>query len=336
MKYEHHIQAHPPASIEEIIREEMNLQCSAAREHPRSLRDFERRAIALATMDEHMAGSCLNSLPVARQGGRMAYLPAIGCVLAEVIGATYGNLRINSILVEDTPQRARARGFALDMEGNFGVSCDVVELTGAMNEAPRIKTTRQEIASVAVAKARRDAILLVAPRTVCRTVHEACFRVAFGNPEAHARSMARIAVWRNVIGIREERIWRALGIAGEQDLSAEGAATLLGLRNAISDGATTLDEAFPEDLQPPKFIPPRDGVPVPAGGEPRSSASSAMAQLFRLLEACQVTPGAILDYLREKGQGTYRSLNAAPEAVLACVVRAWPDVVAELACGRVK
>jgi hypothetical protein len=58
------------------------------------------------------------------------------------------------------------------------------------------------------------------------------------------------------------------------------------------------------------------------------------AQLAQLVLACRVMPDEILDHLREKGQGTYTSLRAAPEAVLASVVRAWPDVVAGIAEAR--
>jgi len=333
MDYERYPQVTHPSPIEDVIRAEMNLQCSAARERARSMRDFESRAIALATMDEHMAASCLSSLPAERKGGRMKYASAIGVLMAEIVGASYGNLRVDSLLVEQTPRRVRARGFALDMEGNFGASADVVEAADARAGTPWGEGMRSEIVRVATAKARREAIFLVAPKTVCQAIEAACVRVALGNPDAHARRLASIADWMGATGIREERVWRALGIVGERDLNIERAATLMGLRTAITDGDTTLDEAFPADLAPPKFIPPRESVPTPGGGPSRASGPSAASQLARLVEACQVTPEAILDYIRAKGQGTYRSLPAVPEAVLAGVVRAWPDVVAELAHG---
>ena len=294
------------------------------------MRDFERRAIGLATMDEQMAVSCLSALPAGRKEGRMRYAPAIGIFMAEVIGATYGNLRVDSLVVEETPRRVRARGFVFDMQGNFGASSDVIEAVGAGEGKACDERTRSEIARIATAKARREAIFLVAPRTACQAVEAACVEAAFGDPEAQARSLARIAAWMSAVGLREERVWRALGVAGESDLDVAEAATLLGLRNAIADGDTTLEEAFPEDA-PPRFIPPRDDAPAPGGGELRASAA---AQLVHLAQACQVTPDAILDYIRAKGQGTYRSLHAAPEAVLTGVVRAWPDVMADFAGSR--
>jgi hypothetical protein len=138
----------------------------------------------------------------------------------------------------------------------------------------------------------------------------------------------------NAIGIREERVWRALGVTGERGLNLERAATLMGLRTAIADGDATLDEAFPQDLEPPKFIPPRESVAAPACGERPAAAPSAEPRLAHLVEACHVKPEAILDYIHAKGLGSYRSINAAPAAVLAGVVRAWPDVMEEIAHGE--
>jgi hypothetical protein len=331
MKYERNTQVTPPFPIESVIRAEMNLQCSMARERPRSMRDLESRAIALATMDEQMAASCLSSLPNGRKGGRMRYAPAIGVAMAEIIGASYGNLRVDSMVVEETPGRVRARGFALDMEGNFGASSEVTEITGARGGTRWEEGPQSEMARVATAKARREAIFLVAPKTACKAVEAACVRMAFGNPEAHARSLASLAEWMSRLGIREERIWRALGIASERRLNVEQAGTLMGLRTAIADGDATLDEAFPPDLEPPRFIPPRDGCAAAADGEPSAAAPGAEPRLAQLVEACRVQPEAILEYMRARGMGTYRSIEATPVAAVMGVVRAWPDVMAEIA-----
>jgi hypothetical protein len=264
----------------------------------------------------------------------MKYAPAIGIVMSEIIGAAYGNLRVDSLVVEETPRHVRARGFALDIEGNFGASSDVVEPVGALGEPLRRLGAPSRTAGIATAKARREAIFLVAPKNICRAVESACLRVAFGNPDAYAKTLARIVAWMDASGIRKERVWRALGVAGERALNIERAATLMGLCNAIDDGDTTLDETFPPDLEPPQFTPSPDANSLPAGGEPRASAPSAAAQLTRLMKACHIAPECILEYIGAQGQGTYRSIAAAPEAILTCVVRAWPDVIAELAQHR--
>jgi hypothetical protein len=334
MTYERYLQTTRPSPLESAIRAGTTLQRSAARERPRSLRDFENRAIALAAMDAHMAASCLSSLPAGRKDGRMKYAPSIGLVMAEVIGATYGTLRVESFIVEETSRHVRARGLARDIGDDFGASSDVVEPLDAVREPLRHDGVPSRIAGIATAKARREAIFLLTPRILCEAVDAACRRVAFGNPDAYAKSLERIAAWMNTSGIREERVWRALGVSGESALNIERAATLMGLCNAIDDRDTTPDEAFPRDSTPPKFIPQRDGAPSPAGGEPRESAPCAATQLARLMNACRIAPESILEYIGAQGQGTYRSIAAAPEAILACVVRAWPDVIAELAQNR--
>jgi hypothetical protein len=116
-------------------------------------------------------------------------------------------------------------------------------------------------------------------------------------------------------------------------------AAMMGLRGVIDERDADRDPGRSpgegaRGVRAPKFVPPREDDVSTAGQEDRESAQVMAVRASHLVSACHIQPAAVLDYLREKGQGSYRSLDVAPEAVLAAVVRAWPDVMAEIARGR--
>ncbi|RMH26832.1 MAG: hypothetical protein D6692_08530 [Planctomycetota bacterium] len=235
-----------PANVTEAIeRAEIDTQVATAKKYPRSLEAFKRRAIGMATIDEETAESCIYRRPVGKEGGAMKYAEGMSVRMAEIVGASYGNLRVAAMLVEQNERRVKARGMAIDLESNFAASSEVVESTVKRNGQPYDERMRVVIAKAALAKARRDATFQVVPRALAKPIEAEVRRLLMGNSQTIERRRAAVLAWLDKLGIDPARVWYALGIKGPGDIGVDQLEQLTGIRTAIRDGDVTVDEAFP-------------------------------------------------------------------------------------------
>lgn len=245
-----------PSVMEATERAAIDVQISTAKRYPRSLQLFKQRAIDMATIDDETAESCLYRRPVGMKDGQAQFAEGMSVRMAEIVGASYGNLRVRAFIVEQTERFVRACGQAIDLESNFASSSEVVEPTVKRDGRPYDERMRVVIAKAALAKARRDATFQVVPKALARPVETAVRNLLMGTTEALDKRRAKVFSWVQKLGIDSKRVWAALGIKGEAELGAEQLETLTGIRTALKDGETTLDEAFPD----PKSLEAKKGL----------------------------------------------------------------------------
>jgi hypothetical protein len=255
----------PPSALEASERASIDIQIATAKRYPRSLEKFNKGAKAMATIDEETAESCLYRRPVGKKNGKEEFAEGMSVRMAEIVGANYGNLRVQSTLVEQTPRFVRARGMAIDLENNFASCSEVVESTVKTNGEPFSERMRMVVAKAALSKARRDATFQVVPRALARPVEAEVRRVLMGDSKTIERRRAAVLGWVSKLGIDVKRIWTALGINGEADLGPDQLETLTGIKTAIKDNEVTIDEAFPNAQ--PEIKKPLFKKPEPAKGE---------------------------------------------------------------------
>lgn len=247
------------SALEALVRGEIDIQIATAKRFPRSLEQFTRRAIAMATIDEETAESCIYRRPVGKKrgaNGRMEdeFAEGMSIRMAEIVGASYGNLRVYAQLVEQTPEFVRARGGAIDLETNFFSSSEIIESTLKQDGTPFSPRMRVVVAKACLAKARRDATFQVVPKALAKPVETEVRRILMGDAQTLDKRRARILSWIQKLGVDPARVWTALNISGPADLGPEQLLQLTGIRTAIKDNETTIDEAFPSttgDLQAP-------------------------------------------------------------------------------------
>jgi hypothetical protein len=243
----------PIGMVESMTRGEINSQVETAHRHPRSLEKFKKMAIGMACIDEETAASCIYRRPVGKENGVMKYAEGMSIRMAEIVGAAYGNLRVYSMLIDQTERQVVARGMAMDLESNFASSSEVVESTVNSDGKPYSERMRTVTAKATLAKARRDATFQVVPRALARPIEAAVRKLLLGETKSVQKRRAVVLTW--IEGLEDKsapngkvdpvRVWKALGIAGPDDLGIEQIETLTGLRTAIKDGETTVSEAFP-------------------------------------------------------------------------------------------
>lgn len=237
----------PTANVLDVQeRASIDMQIATAKQYPRSITEFKRRAVSYATIDEETAESCIYRRPVGKKDGRQTYAEGLSVRTAEIVGSCYGNLRVGARIVEQTQRYVKAQGVAHDLETNFYATSEVIESTIHKDGKPYDERMRIVIAKAALAKARRDATFQVVPRALAKPIESAVRDMLYGDAKSLTKRRTAAEGWIKKLGINEERVYSALGIGGIDDMTAKELELLTGLRSAIKDGDVTIDEAFPE------------------------------------------------------------------------------------------
>jgi len=238
-------------ALEAIERASIDIQIATAKKYPRDLQKFVKAAINYATFDEETAESCIYRRPVGKVNGKQTFAEGLSIRLAEIVGATYNNLRFGGMITEQTERKTTARGFAFDLENNTAMFVDVVESTVKRDGSPYDERMRVVIAKAAVSKALRDAIFRIVPRSLVKPVENEVRNVLFGSKAPLDERRKRAIGWVSKLGISTDRIWKALDISDPAMMTGENLEMLAGIKTAIQSSEISIDEAFPAIVTPP-------------------------------------------------------------------------------------
>ena len=114
------LQVVTPDAFSLITKAEIDVQISTAKAFPRSLTMFIQKATSMATLTEEIAASCSYALP---RGGKNLEGPSVR--LAEIVCATYGNIRSGARVISNDGKTITAQGICHDLETNNGVTVEV-------------------------------------------------------------------------------------------------------------------------------------------------------------------------------------------------------------------
>ena len=99
---------------------EIDIQISTARRYPRSISNFQKEALSMATVNVETAQSCYYTL---LKGGNKIEGPSIR--LAEIAGSSWGNIRYGARVVREERDFVVAQGSAFDLEKNVAMTIEV-------------------------------------------------------------------------------------------------------------------------------------------------------------------------------------------------------------------
>lgn len=284
-----------PSALEAIERAQVDVQVATAHRYPRSPELFKKRALSMATLDQETAESCIYCRPVGKDfdTGKQKFAEGASIRLAEIVAASYGNLRVGARIIEQTERFVKCEGVAHDLESNFAAKSEVVEATVKRNGQPYDERMRTVVAKAALSKALRDATFRVVPKAMCKSIYDAAKRTAAGSGKTIEQRRAAVKSWLATIHVDEPRMFAALAVKGWSEINEEQLITLTGLKTAISDGEVAIDEAFPavanrpEGLSKPETVkapePPKmpqdvsggvNTAPTPSNAAPQATAEA--------------------------------------------------------------
>lgn len=235
-----------PSAIEAIQRAEVDLQIATAKRYPRQLSIAKQSMTSFATLDEETAQACFYKLP---RGGKNIEGPSVR--LAEIAVSCYGNLRVGSRIISTTTSgdnpHVVVQSVAHDLEKNTAVTIEKRRRITKKKSKDAIDEDDINLAANACsAIAFRDAVFKVVPMAIIKPVFEAAKKVAIGDAKTLGDRRAKCLETFGKMGVAKERVLSMLQKKSIEDIDLEALETMIGLYNAIKDGTTSIDDAFPE------------------------------------------------------------------------------------------
>lgn len=284
------LQAFEPTALEVMERAQIDVQISTAHRFPRSMSSFLKRGQAMVSIDEETAASCIYRRPVGKENGRAVYAEGESVRLAEIVAACFGNIRASARIVEQTERKVTAMGFAHDLETNYAVQVESVELTVKKDGRPYDERMRMVIAKAALSKAFRDAVFRVVPKSLCKPISNLARQVAVGDAKTLASRRQAVLGWINKAGAEPARVFARLGITNADEIDLDHLETLTGIKTAIKDNELTIDDAFPPVTAKPQFAQPT--APKTEALPPTSTPEATTQQPEQIVQTAPVTAEA--------------------------------------------
>lgn len=212
---------------------------ATAHMYPRSISRFKQEAASLLREDVETARSAEYAKPV---GGSTVKGASIR--LAELAAMCWGNLDIEISEPVVTDKSVSVKASAWDLQRNYRqeavVSTSIVGKNGARFAGHMVETT----ALATAAKAKRNAILAIIPRSYISDLLEVAKSVARGNEKPLAQVRAEMLdYFARTYKVGKDQIFALLEIDGVDDLDLDRIDTLRGVATAIKEGSSP-DEFF--------------------------------------------------------------------------------------------
>ena len=240
------VEAH---ALSEITKGEIDQQVATAKRYPRDLKQVMKNIFTAGTYDEKTMESLIYSVP---QGQGSISGPSVR--LAEIIACEYGNLLIQSRIINETEKEVVAQGCAWDMEKNVKVSVEVsrsvLDKYGKKFKEHIIKSVKNAAVSIAY----RNALFRIFPRAhtdaVLDKIQQHSTWPIEELPERRAKALAYIQGKE----IPLKNILNYLGVEKEDQIGVKQVNQLRYAVNSEREGEYTLSQIFtdPRTKEEPK------------------------------------------------------------------------------------
>lgn len=244
-----------------ITKAEIDVQISTAKAFPRSVTAFVRKVMSVATISADVAESCFYALP---RAGKTIEGPSVR--LAEIVAASYGNLRTGARVVYMDEKKVVAQGIVHDLENNI-YHAEEVERSllqhvweddpnrpGKKRKTGRMVTVNEDmkivIGRAACAVAYRNAMFKVVPAALVKDVEAKIKEVAKGDAQTLPTRRKQRVEYLHSIGVKDPQICEVLEVKHIDDIDLEKLQVLQGFINAIKNEGVDVGSIFPE--QTPK------------------------------------------------------------------------------------
>jgi hypothetical protein len=235
------------SALSALVRADIDCQIATAKSYPRSITQFKKAALNMATLDEETAAGCFYSLPRAKKR-----ITGPSVRMAEIVASAWGNLRCAARVIGDDGRIITAQAACHDLERNVAIQIEaqrrVTDKQGRRYSDDMVVMTGNAACSIAL----RNAIFRVVPGVYVKDITKAAKLLAVGDAKSLASRRDDMIQYFGKMGIDPERVAAAVEKASIEDIGLDELAELKGLATAIKDGDTSIDEAFPAPQAAPK------------------------------------------------------------------------------------
>ncbi len=237
-------------SLSLILKAEIDMQISTAKAFPRSLKMFMDRAMSMATLNEDIAESCSYAVPRAGE-----VIEGKSVRLAEIICASYGNIRSGARVIANDGKSVTAQGFCHDLETNNYIAVEVKKRITNKKGQTYSEDMQIVTGNAACAVAFRNAVFKVIPSALSDGIYEEAKKVAKGTAATLTIRATKAVEIFKTMGVTEKQICDVLELKKIEDIDLDKLATLTAYKSAIKNGESTVKDIFSkeeisiEDLQ---------------------------------------------------------------------------------------
>lgn len=229
-------------ALEAVDRAAIDIQVATAHRFPRDVTRFKREAMTWATLDAETAGSMFYVLPKRDQNGKKIEGPSVR--LSEIVASAWGNLRVESDIVSIDDKHVTAMGTCFDLERNVAIRTRVKKRI-TDKEGKRYKEDMIVMAANAAGStAMRNAIFKVVPRAMFLPIYLQARRVSIGTEGTMEQKRTNALKWFADQRVSNAQVFKLLGRHGVEAMTEDDLVTLRGIRTAIEEGTTSIEEAF--------------------------------------------------------------------------------------------
>ena len=225
--------------LQAINRAEVDMQIATAKQYPRDIYGALNRIKTIATLDNSTAEDCFYALR--RQG---TLIEGVSVRLAEIIAGSWGNIRVQTRIIGNDGKKITAQGICHDLETNVAVSVEVQRRITDSKGRTYSEDMQVTTGNAASAIAFRNAVLKVVPKAVTKRVIDEIKQVALGQAiDLETRRTNMIAYFAK-LGVSQAEILTYCGVKRIEEINSEMVFELSGVKNAIKEGTTTVQEVF--------------------------------------------------------------------------------------------
>lgn len=233
--------------LEAINRSEVDIQVATAHRFPRDIEKCRANILALAAMDDTIAYNCFYHLERKDKDGNKSVIEGPSIRLAEIIAASWKNLRIAARIIGNDGKTITAQGVCHDLETNVAYSVETKRSILTSKGYTYSQDMQVVVGNAAAAIALRNAICKVVPAVLINS----CIKSIQQKALEHIKKNSVSSEWLNCLGymqkyykLTEKEILDYIGRKSSADVTAEDIQKLGGVCNAINEKTTTVEEVF--------------------------------------------------------------------------------------------
>jgi hypothetical protein len=232
-------------ALSTIVKADIDVQIATAKAYPRSLTRFMKELERIGCLTIPIAESCSYGLP-RKERGQTKIITGPSVRFAEIVCATYGNIRSGARVIANDGKFITAQGFCHDLETNNFIAIEHKRKITDRNGRTYSEDMQGVTGNAACAIAFRNAVFKVIPAAIVAEPYEKIKEVAKGDAATLGDRTKKAVKFFTERGVDEKRIFAALGVDGINDIDLDILATLSSMKAALANQeVTSLDELFP-------------------------------------------------------------------------------------------
>lgn len=240
------IQIVPASNYHALAQIEIDTQIATAKQYPRDPAAARERVRALVLASPAIAERCFYHLErESKKDGKKNVIEGFSVRFAEFVVHSWGNLRVQTRVMENDGKKLTIQGVCHDLESNSAVQVEVNRRITTANGHTFSEDMQIVTANAGNAIAYRNAVFKTVPAALFVDIlEEAKVLVRKSIEQNLANRIMKMYSAFGSIGVTPAMIYEYLNVGGEEDITAANVQDMLGVFNAIEEGSTTVEETF--------------------------------------------------------------------------------------------